>query len=115
MKETHMRALVIALVLGCMALVAPSALAEEPGAEPDAAAQTDAAVQEDASEERATQFKGVRGPEAESVPGGALMLGAYAIVWILLFLFLMRIRGLQRQTAEELERLSAEIKATEGR
>ena len=43
------------------------------------------------------------------------MLGAYAIVWVLLFLFLLRLRGLQRQTAEELERLSVEINAIEGR
>jgi len=32
-----------------------------------------------------------------------------------LFLFLMRMRGLQRQTAEELERLSAEIQASKDR
>jgi CcmD family protein len=43
------------------------------------------------------------------------MLAAYAIVWALLFLFLMRMRGLQRQTAEELERLSAQIRASEDR
>ena len=60
-------------------------------------------------------FVGVTGPDAESVPGGALMVGAYAVVWVLLFLFLLRMRGLQRHTAEELERLSAEIRATEAR
>lgn len=92
-------------------LLTPLARADEPPAEPDAAGE----IQEDAAEERAAQFVGVRGPEAESVPGGALLLGAYAIVWALLFLFLMRMRGLQRQTAEELERLSAEIRASEGR
>ena len=106
-----MRALIPAFVLGCTMLIAPLALAEEPPNDPGAA---DTEVQEDAAEERAAQFVGVRGPEAESVPGGALMLAAYAIVWVLLFLFLMRMRGLQRQTAEELERLSAEIRASEG-
>ena len=108
-----MRALIAALVLGCTILIAPLADAEEQPAELDggsAAAETN----EDAAEERATQFVGVRGPEAESVPGGALMLGAYAIVWALLFLYLMRVRGLQRNTAEELERLSAEIRASGG-
>jgi CcmD family protein len=108
-----MRALIAALVLGCTMLITPMALADSPPEpEPDTAA---AETQEDAAEERATQFVGVRGPEAESIPGGALLLGAYAIVWALLFLFLMRMRGLQRQTAEELERLSAEIRASEGR
>jgi CcmD family protein len=110
MKETFMRALIAALVLGGTMLITPMALADAPQ-EPDNEA---AEMQEDAAEERATQFVGVRGPEAESIPGGALLLAAYAIVWALLFLFLMRMRGLQRQTAEELERLSAQIRASEG-
>lgn len=105
-----MRALIAPLVLGCTMLITPLALAESPP-EPDTAASE---VQKDAAEERATQFVGVRGPEAESIPGGALLLAAYAIVWALLFLFLRRMRGLQRQTAEELERLSAQIRASEG-
>ena len=101
-------AMIAALVLGCTTLITPVALAESPP-EPDAEASE---TEKDAAEERATQFVGVRGPEAESVPGGALLLAAYAVVWVLLFLYLMRMRGLQRQTAEELERLSAEIRAT---
>jgi CcmD family protein len=102
-----MRTLIAALVLGCTMIITAAALAESPP-EPDAAA---AEASKDAAEERATQFVGVRGPEAESIPGGALLVTAYAIVWALLFLFLMRMRRLQRQTAEELERLSAEIRA----
>ncbi len=104
-----MRVLIAALVLGCTIFITPVALAEVPP-EPDTAASE---TQEDPAEERATQFVGVTGPEAESIPGGALLLAAYAIVWALLFLFLLRMRGLQRQTAEELERLSAEIRASE--
>ncbi|HET6417426.1 MAG TPA: CcmD family protein [Polyangiales bacterium] len=109
-----MRALIAAIVLGCTILFTPVAIAQTQPDEPDAAAEApeEAAATEDAAEERAAQFVGVRGPEAESVPGGALLLGAYAIVWLLLFLFLMRMRGLQRQTAEELERLSLEIRAS---
>ena len=108
-----MRALIAALVLGCTMLLTPLALADSPQEPEQEAAAPEA--QKDAAEERATQFVGVRGPEAESIPGGALLLAAYAIVWALLFLFLMRMRGLQRQTAEELERLSAEIRASESR
>jgi CcmD family protein len=103
-----MRALIAVLVLGCTMLITPVATAD---ASPDA----DAAVSDtpkDAADERAAQFVGVRGPDAESVPGGALLVAAYAVVWGLLFLYLMRMRGLQRQTAEELERLSAEIRAS---
>jgi CcmD family protein len=107
-----MRALVAAFVLGCTTLILPPAHAQEQPAGLTEGAVPD--MKEDAAEERAAQFVGVRGPEAESVPGGALMLGAYAIVWALLFLYLMRMRGLQRNTAEELERLSAEIRASGG-
>jgi CcmD family protein len=108
MKEMLMRYLIATLVLGCTMLITPMALADSPPVPDTAASETP----EDAAEERAAQFVGVRGPEAESVPGGALLLAAYAVVWGLLFLYLMRMRSLQRQTAEELERLSAEIRAS---
>ena len=101
-----MRALITALVLVCTMLITPLSLADEQPAEADGGS---AETKEDAAEERAAQFVGVRGPEAESVPGGALMLGAYAIVWALLFLYLMRMRGLQRNTAEELERAPLDL------
>ena len=104
-----MRALVSAFVIACTLLVVPAASAE------DAPAATDTAAQETPAEERAAQFVGVTGPDAETVPGGTLLVAAYAVVWVLLFLFLLRMRRLQSATAEELERLSAEIRASEGR
>jgi len=106
-----MRALVSAFVLVGTLLSVSVALADDTPAQADTTAQ----VEETPAEERAAQFVGVTGPEAESVPGGALLLAAYAIVWVLLFLFLVRMRRLQSQTAEELERLGAEIRASEGR
>jgi CcmD family protein len=110
MKGMFMRAVISVLLLIGLFVAAP-ALAQEPAAQPDSAQPSG----ESPAEERAAQFVGVTGPDAESVPGGTLMLVAYAVVWVLLFLFLLRMRGLQRQTAEELERLSAEIRATEAR
>ena len=107
-----MQALIAAFVLGCTMLVVPIASADEAPAEQAAA---DEASGESPAEERAAQFVGVTGPDTESVPGGALLVTAYAVVWLLLFLFLIRMRRLQRQTAEELERLSAQMKATEAR
>jgi CcmD family protein len=104
-----MRALISAFVVGFTLLAVSAASAE------DAPAPVEAAAEESPAEERAAQFVGVTGPDAESVPGGTLLLAAYAVVWVLLFLFLMRMRRLQGQTAEELERLSAEIRASEGR
>ena len=66
-------------------------------------------VAEEPGEERAAQFVGVRGADAERVPGGALLLSAYGIVWLLLFFYLMRLRGLQRQTSEEVARLASKV------
>jgi CcmD family protein len=107
----NMRALVSAFVLVATLFLVPRALAEDAPLEAEKSSQVD----ESPAEERAAQFVGVTGPEAESVPGGTLLLAAYAIVWVLLFLYLVRMRRLQSQTAEELERLGAEIRAAEGR
>ena len=104
-----MRVLVTSAVFGLLLCAAAPIAAQDEG-EPPAAEP----AEETAAEERAAQFVGVTGPEAESIPGGALLLGAYAVVWVLLFLYLFRMRGLQRQTASELERLAAEVRATEG-
>lgn len=92
-------------------LVAPGLLAQDETPKPSSPSEQI----EDPADERAAQFVGVRGPDAEQVSGGALLLGAYAVVWLLLFVFLLRMRGLQRQTANELQRLSAEIRASGGR
>jgi CcmD family protein len=107
----NMRSLVFGLLLISALTFGGGARAEEASPDATAAGQAD----ESPADERAAQFVGVTGPEAESVPGGALLLAAYAIVWVLLFLFLARLRRLQSQTAEELERLSAEMKASGGR
>ncbi|MEM8608877.1 MAG: CcmD family protein [Myxococcota bacterium] len=105
-----MRSLILATAIAMMALFLPrpNALAQE-----EAAASADSGA-EDPAEERAAQFVGVKGPDAERIPGGILMLVAYAIVWLLLFGYLFRMRMLQRQTADELRRLGAEIKASGG-
>lgn len=111
-----MRALVSAFVLVATLFFVPRALAEDAPPEADESSQADESpADESPAEERAAQFVGVTGPEAESVPGGTLLLAAYAIVWVLLFFYLVRMRRLQSQTAEELERLGAEIRAAEGR
>ncbi|MFZ1864432.1 MAG: CcmD family protein [Polyangiales bacterium] len=103
-----MQALLAALLLGCTWFVIPTASAQDGAAGSEVSSETG----ETPAEERATQFVGVTGPEAENIPGGGLLLAAYAVVWILIFLYLLRMRGLQRQTAEELERLSAELRAS---
>lgn len=106
-----MRALTAALLLVTTMLITPGLLAQDEALKPPSSAGEQI---EDPADERAAQFVGVRGPDAEQVSGGALLLGAYAVVWLLLFVFLLRMRGLQRQTANELQRLSAEIRASGG-
>ncbi len=67
------RPLLLALTLGFVA--APIAMAQQD--------QSGDAAAEDPADERATSFQAVEGPVTEDVPGGALMVVAYAAVWIL--------------------------------
>lgn len=106
-----MQALIAAILLGGTLLITPVASAQGGTGGTEASSTSG----QTAAEERATQFVGVTGPEAENIPGGGLLLAAYAVVWVLVFLYLLRMRRLQRQTAEELERLSAEIHASKER
>ncbi|MEM7137210.1 MAG: CcmD family protein [Myxococcota bacterium] len=105
-----MRAPVIAFATAMAILSPPLVNAQAP----DEPAATTESATDDPADERAAQFVGVTGAETERIPGGTLMLAAYAIVWILLFGYLFRMRMMQRQTADELRRLGAEIKAPGG-
>jgi hypothetical protein len=73
-----------------------------------ASAQDEAQV-EDPQDDRATAFRAVRGPEAEQVPGGALLLAAYALVWVLLLLFVLRLAYLYAKTRRELDALERRL------
>ena len=59
----------------------------------------------DAAESRATAFQAVEGPQKEQVPGGALLVSAYAFVLVLLVAYVWRLGALQSKTAAEVERL----------
>ena len=62
---------------------------------------------------RATQFVGVEGANTEQIAGGPLLIVAYALVWLFLFGYLMRLRRLQKQMDEELARLHSELQRSE--
>jgi hypothetical protein len=68
-------------------------------------------AQEDTSEDRATSFQAVEGPPKEDVPGGPLLVGAYAFVLVLLIGYAARLGALQSRTARELERLTRTLEA----
>jgi len=63
-------------------------------------------AQEDVGESgRASAFRSVEGADAEEVPGGALMIGAYAVMWLFLFFYLFRMQRGQLAVQHEIERL----------
>ncbi|MCB9666837.1 MAG: hypothetical protein H6715_01795 [Myxococcales bacterium] len=76
-----------------------------------AAAETPARSVE---ESRAESFQSVKGPVAEEVPGGLLLVIAYATLWMALMLYLLRIERMSRRISLQMDQLEASAKAHEG-
>jgi hypothetical protein len=70
-----------------------------------------ALAQQDTVGDRATSFQAVEGAAKEDVPGGPLLLGAYAFVLVLLVGYAARLGALQAKTGRELERLTRALEA----
>ena len=77
---------------------APLALGQPTGSAADPEAETPEAG-------RSASFENVTGPQVEDVPGGALMVGAYAVGWVLVLLYVGRLAALHRRTARDVEGL----------
>lgn len=90
------------LLLGSPTLIQAQAAG---GAEVEAPAAADA----DPAASRATEFRAVRGAEAEQVPGGTLMVVAYGLVWAFLMLFVVRMALLHRRVTSDLRTLESLI------
>lgn len=77
------------------------------------AAPTIAAAQEDqpTMEAQAMRFERVEGPDQENVPGGTIMVVAYAVIWLLLLGFVVRLGMLHRGTAQDVGRLERSLAA----
>ena len=75
----------------CVWLAAGSALAQ------DAA--------DDTNGNRAQTFQAVEGAVKEDVPGGPLLVGAYGLIWLVVFGYLVRLVRLQARTEAEVSRL----------
>lgn len=69
---------------------------------------------EDAASSRAAAFRAVEGKAQENVPGGPLLLSAYAVAWLLVFGYLLRLARLQRQNAADLDRLMRAVGQARG-
>lgn len=66
---------------------------------------------QEAAEDRATSFKAVSGAVKEDVPGGPLLLGAYAAVLIVLIGYGVRLVRMQAQAQSDLARLERQLTA----
>jgi CcmD family protein len=92
------------------------ALSALPGAAlvPAAAAQ-DAAEEaaEGAAEERSMAFEASEGARTENIPGGALMIAAYGVVWLLVLGYVVSLGYRQARTHGEIERLRRDLSAAE--
>ena len=62
-----------------------------------------------AQEERAASFQAVSGAQAENVPGGPLLLGAYALVWLLTMGYVFRVGRLEAKLSADVEALARQI------
>lgn len=73
------------------------------------------ALAQDGAGDRATSFQTVTGSAHEDVPGGNLLVAAYAIVLLVLGLYVVYLTMMQQSAAKELTRIEAllEKKTTE--
>lgn len=59
--------------------------------------------------DRGEAFRAVEHGETEDVPGGPLLLGAYALVWLFVLAYMLRLARLQRSTENDLARLQQSV------
>lgn len=71
----------------------------------------DEAAEESASESRSESFQAVEGAVEEDISGGPLMLTVYAITWVGIFLYVLRLVSLQQRTLKEVQHLNAQLSA----
>lgn len=97
------------LLLGAALTVLPAIAvpvmvsAQEQEGDPDEA--------EDPAESRSAEFRAMEGPDQESVPGGPLMIAAYAFVWVLLLLYIVRLGQISARTGRDVARLERSLSA----
>jgi CcmD family protein len=64
-----------------------------------------AALAQDAAEDRSQAFRAVEGAVKEDVPGGPLLVAAYAIMWVFVLLYVVRLVRLQQRAERDVQRL----------
>lgn len=61
---------------------------------------------------RSTSFQAVTGPRQQDVPGGPLLIAAYAVLWAVVFGYVFYLSRLQRKVENELEDVRRSQKST---
>ena len=64
-------------------------------------------------DDRATAFRAMTGAEQESVPGGALLVGAYGLVFGFTLLYVIRLAAFSRGTDARIARLEERLAQVE--
>jgi CcmD family protein len=62
-----------------------------------------------AAEDRAQSFQAVSGAVKEDVPGGPLLVAAYAFVWVAVFAYVWRLSRMHARVEDNLGRLDAAL------
>jgi CcmD family protein len=70
-----------------------------------AAAVPAPALAQDAAEERSQSFRAVEGAVKEDVPGGPLLVAAYAAIWLVVLAYVFRLVRLQQRAQSDVARL----------
>jgi CcmD family protein len=91
-----------ALVLGVSAVLAVSGVVGVSRASAQAPATNSV-------EGRAQSFEAVSGAMKEDVPGGPLLIAAYAVVWVAVFGYVLRLGRLHVQVEQSLGRVEAAV------
>jgi hypothetical protein len=98
MEETPDTASSSASTTATSLAVAPPAPATAPSASTSTATPDD----------RATSFQAVKGG-GEQVPGGALLVSAYAVIWVIVLIVVVRVFHRQSMTSEQIAALEKAI------
>ena len=81
-----------------------------------AAVSIAAAQEPDAAEDRAMAFEAAaEGAQTENVPGGALLIAAYGLVWLFVLGYVVSIGYRQTQTRADIERLRRDLASAKKR
>jgi CcmD family protein len=75
---------------------------------------TSLARAQDADQDRAQSFQAVKGAVKEDVAGGPLLLVAYAAIWVIVLLYVIRLVRQQQHAQAELDRLEQVLSKAEG-